>query len=299
MGYGTYSFDDRTVRATNSGFYTKTVHEVTAHKMDSEMNPMGVKIRESRDSQEHPNTVSVLLALDLTGSMYDVPEYLVRDGLPHTIEKLMQGGISDPQLLFIGVGDHEYDRAPLQVGQFESSDELLDKWLTKVWLEGRGGGNEGESYLLAWYFGAYHTALDSLEKRGKKGYLITIGDEPTLKNIPGSALDKLMGGQHNNNYSAIELLKKAQEKYNVYHIHVTDTSRGADPEIIGGWKQLIGDNLTVLDNHKLVAATISKIIVENEKKYDDAKNDAPQIDDIENDVDQPYTEKPKNENKFL
>ena len=34
-----------------------------------------------------------------------------------------------------------------------------------------------ESYELAMYFMARHTALDCHEKRGKRGYLFIIGDE--------------------------------------------------------------------------------------------------------------------------
>ena len=34
----------------------------------------------------------------------------------------------------------QVDAAPLQVGQFESTAELMDQWLTWTYLEGRGGG---------------------------------------------------------------------------------------------------------------------------------------------------------------
>ena len=84
--------------------------------------------------------------------MGHVPHALVQDGLPHIMETILKKGVEDPQVLFLAIGDHTCDEAPLQVGQFESSDELLDRWLTDVYLEGHGGGNDGESYMLAWYF---------------------------------------------------------------------------------------------------------------------------------------------------
>lgn len=268
MGYGSYSMEDRTTRAFKSGYYEKSVHEVTSSSMKDIMNPLNVHIRESKDSDDHPNTVPIIIGLDLTGSMYNVPSYLVKDGLPNIMNKILQSGISDPQVLFIGIGDHEYDKSPLQVGQFESSDDLLDKWLTSVWLEGGGGGNDGESYLLAWYFAAYHTQIDSFDKRGKKGILITIGDEPTLKTISGYSLDMIMGGQHKDTYTAIELLEKAKEKYHVFHIHVTDTSRGSNERTLGGWKQLLGNNFIILNDHKLIANKIPMLIAETNKMID-------------------------------
>ncbi|STD12570.1 hypothetical protein [Chryseobacterium carnipullorum] len=36
---------------------------------------------------------------------------------------IIQGGVPDPALLFLGIGDHECDAYSLQVGQFESGDE--------------------------------------------------------------------------------------------------------------------------------------------------------------------------------
>src|SRR5690606_5631209 len=95
-------------------------------------------------------------------------------------------------VLFLAIGDHETDSAPLQVGQFESGDAELDLWLTRTWLEGKGGANSGESYLLAWYFASKFTKLDSLDKRGQKGFLFTIGDEPGLSILPKRAINEIM-----------------------------------------------------------------------------------------------------------
>ncbi|MGR9053887.1 MAG: hypothetical protein ACU84J_14670, partial [Gammaproteobacteria bacterium] len=174
MGYGSYSLEQRTIRSEKLGYTTKSAREIFRQRsINSSMNPYGVRLRESRDSAEHPNSLSIVLALDVTGSMGSIPHHLVKQGLPHIMGNIMQHGIKDPQLLFLAVGDHECDRSPLQVGQFESNDELLDKWLTDVFLEGGGGGNEGESYLLAWYFAAFHTAIDCFEKRREKGFLFT------------------------------------------------------------------------------------------------------------------------------
>ena len=267
MGGGTYSTVDRKLRSKDFGYDTKSVNEIFVERnINSAMSPYGVKIREARDSAEHPNSVPIILALDVTGSMGSVPHYLVKEGLPHIMDSIIQKGISDPQLLFLAVGDHECDSSPLQIGQFESSDALLDMWLTKVYLEGGGGGNAGESYLLAWYAAAYHTALDSWEKRKQKGFLFTIGDEPTLKNLPSNVLKKLLGdGQYQDFTSAATLLDKARETYDVYHLHVIQTSAGSSLSTQSEWKQLMGDNLILVNDVKSISKIISDIVVEKSK----------------------------------
>lgn len=238
----------------------------SGRQINNSMNPHGVKIRESRDSADHPNSLAIVLGLDETGSMGSVPHFLVKEGLPNLMDKIIKGGVADPQVLFLGIGDHECDNAPLQVGQFESNDELLDKWLTDVYLEGRGGGNDGESYLLAWYFAAYHTAIDCLEKRGRKGYCITIGDEPTLRTVPETFLRRLMGEGQYQTFSALELLDKAREKYLVHHIHIRETGAGSSRFTMDGWKQLLSDGLHIAERRSDVADIIASIILSGEAK---------------------------------
>lgn len=267
MGYGSYSSSARLTRAAAMGYSTKSAGEIfTQRSINNAMNPYGIKIRESRDSKEHPESISIIIALDVTGSMGSVPHYLVREGLPHIVDSIIKGGVADPQILFLGIGDHECDSAPLQVGQFESSDELLDKWLTDVFLEGGGGGNDGESYLLAWYFAAFHTSIDCFEKRKRKGFLFTIGDEPVLNEIPAPALKGIMGDGQYKDYTADQLFNKAREHYNVYHIHIMETQSGSRQEVINGWKQRLHENLLVAKRHEEVAGIISSKIIQGSDK---------------------------------
>ena len=271
MGYGSYSSSSRSVRAAAAGYHSKSVDEIfTSREVEKELDPVGVSIRESRDSEEHPNSVPIIIGLDVTGSMGTVPHHLVKDGLPTMVTSIIESGVPDPQILFLAIGDHECDKSPLQAAQFESSDELLDKWLTKVFIEGGGGGNAGESYHLAWYFAAYHTATDNLDKRNQKGILITIGDEPVLKNLPVAVLKKIMGTSDISNkhsFSAAELLEKARESYEVYHLHIMQGWNGKRQEVIDGWKQIMGDNLVTVQDYHQVAETISKIVSDVTKKY--------------------------------
>ena len=261
MGWGYYSVDERAARAAAVGYGSKSAREIfTQRNINAAMNPHGVRVRESRDSGEHPNAVAIILALDVTGSMGSIPHHLVKEGLPTIMGRIIQSGTPDPQLLFLAVGDHECDQSPLQVGQFESSDALLDKWLTSVYLEGGGGGNAGESYLLAWYFAAFHTSTDCFEKRGQKGFLFTIGDEPTLAEVPASSLERLMGQGQQQSWSALELLDRARQRYHVFHLHISETSAGSRQETKDGWKQLMGDQLIILEQHEEVSRVIPELI---------------------------------------
>lgn len=269
MGHASYSTSDRLSRATKAGFTTLSFATMdsaftqnTKREMHDEMNPKDVSFRESRDSEAHPNTIPIQFYLDVTGSMGSIPLEMIKEGLPKLMGSLTQNGVADAALMFGAIGDHEYDHCPLQVAQFESGDAELDLWLTRTYLEGGGGGNAGESYPLAWYFAAHHVKTDAFDKRGKKGFVITIGDEPYLKNFPQSVIKEIMGktaaGQ--TGYSAEELLAAAQKKNHVYHIHMNHGSRSS-----GAWKELLGDNLIEITDHTTVAKVISDLILSHKE----------------------------------
>lgn len=279
MGHSSYSMDSRHTRSVAQGYTTRSRDEIFTQqkekKMHKDMDPKGVMIRESNDSEAHPNTIPILLFLDVTGSMGHIPHEMIKEGLPTLMGSLTQNGVPDAALMFGAIGDHETDTCPLQVGQFESGDAELDMWLTRTYLEGNGGGNGGESYLLAWYFAANHTRTDSFSKRNKKGFLFTIGDEPCLRNLPVSAVISIHGKARNEiaqgSYSAEELLAEAQKMYNVYHIFLEHGGRTCD----AAWKQRMGDNLIIIDDHTKVSRVISDVILSQSKIAAPTKKTSP------------------------
>lgn len=271
MGYTSYSNSSRDERVKNfasstgvnmmrgaslSASDTAKVFKQNAlgHAHES-MSPMGLQFRECRDSETHPQTVSIIVALDVTGSMGKIPKDFVANGLPTMMSTIIQRGTLDASVCFLAIGDHESDKAPVQVGQFESGDAELDLWLTRTWLEGNGGGNDGESYALAWYTAARHTKTDSCEKRNTKGFLFTIGDEPVLPNYPASALKGIYGESEmlQGNITAEQILKEAQSCYNVYHIAL-----GHRGEVF--WKSLLGQNYLMCDDYTKIPKLIAEII---------------------------------------
>lgn len=205
--------------------------------------------RQLKESEEHPTSLPIIISLDVTDSMGVIPEYLIKFGFleylikfgfPEIMKKIMDEGIEHPQVCFLGIGDHYTDIAPIQVGQFESSDELLDKWLKIIWLEGHGG----ESYSLAWYFAARHTSIDSLLKRGQKGILITIGDEPCHGTLSRESIKSLFGDtlEGVRDIEASQILKEAQESWHVYHINLQDYM-GRKPSVQESWRKYLGERV--------------------------------------------------------
>ncbi len=262
MGNSSYSSSDRNTRAVSNAYYSAPVDQIFTqqkeHKAHDLMLPKNILVRECRDSEAHPNATPIQLYLDVTGSMGHIPHEMIKDGLPTLMGTLTQNGVPDAALMFGAIGDHECDRCPLQVAQFESGDAELDMWLTRTWLEGNGGGNAGESYLLAWYFASKHVKTDAFDKRKQKGFVFTIGDEPCLKNLPVTAVKGIMGdtavGQ--GNYTREELLAAAQEQNHVYHIHINH-GRNCD----SAWRELLGQNLKEIEDYKTVSKVISDIIL--------------------------------------
>lgn len=208
------------------------------------MNPKGVKARESRDSADHPNALPIVFALDVTGSMGKIPEALARHELPHFMKLLTDTGVQDPQLLFMAVGDATCDSASLQVGQFESTAELMDQWLTWSFLEGGGGGQNTESYELALYFLAEHTDTDHWVKRKKRGYLLMTGDELPYPAVSKHQVEALIGDALDADIPTEAVVAALQEKFEPFFL-IPDLARRERCE--RRWRDLLGDHVICLE----------------------------------------------------
>ena len=133
MGGGSYSYNTSIVRASNVYASMDRNEVFTSTSLNPQMDIKN-KVRECVDSEEHPNAFPIIIGLDVTGSMGRIPYELITSGLPQIMKKIMDEGVKDPQVCFFGIGDSRSDTSPLQVGQFESSDELMEKWLKLVYL---------------------------------------------------------------------------------------------------------------------------------------------------------------------
>jgi hypothetical protein len=234
------------------------------------MNPFGVRHRESRDSGNHPDSHAVAVLFDVTGSMQAVPRIL-QANLPRLMDLLLHRGyLADPQILVGGIGDATCDHAPLQVGQFESGVEI-DEDLSRLYLEGGGGAHITESYELALYFMARHTAIDCFEKRGRRGYLFVIGDEMPYKAVKRSEVKHVIGDQLQANIPVEEVIAELQRRYHVYFIIPRLTHHWDNREVHDRWVQLLGQNVLRLEDPagicELIASTIG--LVEGRIGHDD------------------------------
>lgn len=191
-------------------FYTQT-------KIHKDLKPYKV-VRECCDSEEHPNTIPVIIGLDVTGSMGRACVKTAQS--LNTIITSLYDKFNDIEFMIMGIGDLAYDSAPIQASQFES-DVRIAEHLDKVYMEHGGGGNGFESYTAAWYFGLHHTKLDCW-KRGKKGIIITMGDEPLNPYLPKYPLEKITGDNLEADVETKDLYELTKEKFDIYHIAIDD-----------------------------------------------------------------------------
>ena len=189
-----------------------------ARSLDPTLSPYKV-MRECRDSDEHPNTVPVIFGIDVTGSMGTATAKVAKE-INVIMTQTLETTTDDVEFMVMGIGDLYCDNAPVQISQFES-DIRIAEHLDKVWFEAGGGGNGYESYTAAWYMGSRHCDCDCW-KRGKKGIIITIGDEPLNPYLNKYDINKHIGDNVEGDVETEALLKETLEKFDVYHLAIND-----------------------------------------------------------------------------
>jgi hypothetical protein len=265
MGHGNYSYAAHAAltadRAHKSG--SEVFSQTQCHAL---MNPKGLKVRECRDSADHPNSLGIAFALDVTGSMGDIPHLLAKQELPNFMKLLTACGVTDPQLMFMAIGDATSDRAALQVGQFESTAQLMDQWLTWSYLEGGGGGTGEESYELAFYVAAQHTDMDNWAKRKKKGYLFITGDELPYPAVSRHQIEGLMGEKLDEDIPIEEVIAAAAETYHLFFL-IPDLARRQRCE--ARWRELLGDHTICMESPVDACSVAAAIVALTEKLIPD------------------------------
>jgi hypothetical protein len=232
------------------------------------LDPRGLGVRESRDSEEHPDSNAIIISLDVTGSMDRVVRGIHAD-LPRLFELLVgHDCIPHPQVMFAAVGDATCDAVPLQVGQFES-DNRMDQNLENMILEGGGGGQKTESYELMLYVAARHTVTDCWAKRQHKGYLFMIGDEMAYDTVKADQVRRHIGIDPGADVPIDQIIDDVRLRYHVYFVIPGGASNGRDREVIGFWNRHLGqEHVLRLDHPRRTSECIARTIGMNEKMID-------------------------------
>lgn len=239
----------------------------TAFAIHPSLDPRGVTLRESRDSDEHPLATDITVAFDVTGTMGSIPHALQRK-LPELFGLLLRKDyVSDPQIMFSAIGDANCDHFPLQIGQWES-DNRLDENLENIILEGGGGGQKHETYELFMYFMARHTATDRWDKRGQKGYLFIIGDELAYSMIKRHQVASVIGDTLEADIPVEAIAAELRERFNVFFILPKGAAFGGDPQVLAFWRKLFGEGVLELDDPEAVCETIALTIGQMEDAID-------------------------------
>jgi len=260
MGGGRWTDTDWATYASRTVDRAATVDDIyTSRSLNKNLDPKGVKLRESCDSTDNPNSTAVIIALDVTGSMDRVLDSMAREGLKTVATEIYnRKPVSDPHIMFMGVGDVNYDDAPLQITQFEADIRIAEQ-LSKIYLERGGGGNDSESYILPWYFASMNTKIDCFEKRNKKGILFTVGDECPTPYLTASQIEEVLGEKPQfDKITAEELLIMASRQYEVFHLIVEEGSycSGHKDQVVREWTKLLGQHAIKLSDYTKMGEVI-------------------------------------------
>lgn len=250
MGNARWNNDDYQTYATATNYRSYSREKVFSHHIDHNLDPRnvrvgkgdrkGLQLRESIISETNPDPTPIILGLDVTGSMGEVAEQIAKDELPKLMTAIhQQQVVTDPHVMFMAIDDVHVipGTGALQVSYFEPDLKIIEQ-LRKMWLVNLGGGNDSESYDLAWYFAGKHTYLQNFEMTGKPGFLFTIGDEsfPTQTNS-ARELETVFGPGQYEAVTPLTALSMAQQKFQVFHISIV--KRGYR---LVGWDENLASN---------------------------------------------------------
>ena len=250
------SYSTRTVKG-------KSAAEVfTSHRLKEAYDPKLIDMRESCDSDLNPESTPIIIASDVTGSMGMTAHKLMQTGLNTLITEIYdRKPVSDPHIMVMAIGDAVYDQAPLQCTQFEA-DVCLAEQVRELWIESGGGANQGESYSGAHLFAAMKCNIDAAKKRGAKGFLFTIGDEPILDGYTRDQAEKFLGLDLQADMSAQDCVGLAQRYWEVFHICLINEGycRHDKAYAMSSWEKVLADRVIPLESVHSLAETVVSII---------------------------------------
>ena len=235
MGFGSYSASDWSkLKSSRNLSNTQSVEEIFKRTAcNPKFDPQFIGTRECFDSKEHPNTMPIVVGLDVTASMGYLAVEVATKALNEFIMKLYStGAVEDPALMCAAYGDYE-DISPLQVTQFESDIRIAEQ-LLELYFENHGNGEVVPTCL--WEFLSRHTNIDAVNKRLKKGFLFTIGDSANIRKDSVAETIKRVVGDDVPGATRESILDEVCQKFHVFHIMIGGEG---NKDILVGKKMLI------------------------------------------------------------
>jgi len=247
---------DRKANKVDDFAYTRSATKVHKNLDPLRINKKADSKLESRDSKEHPNSTPVLISFDVTGS--NINRAVVAQKKLPALMDLLKKYLPDAQVAFAANDDYKVEGTnSIQISEFES-DNRADDHLRKIWLVGNGGGNSQESYELILYAAARKVSLDSIDKRGKKGYLFMYADERIPTSVLKGEVKDVFGDALEADIPVKEIIEEAQRNFNVFLLW---PHGGYIPDARAQYEKLFGeDNVITLEDPSLICEVIASTI---------------------------------------
>ena len=220
MGHGSYSAADWSRLKNSKGISeSSTANDIfSGNKANEKYLPRFIRVRESRDSEDSPESTPIIIGFDSTGSMGYLAAEIAKNSLNKTATMILEKRpVTDPHIMCAAFTSPSYNLS-MQVTQFEADIRVVEQLLDFV----LAGGNMYSYDALVWYFALKHTSTDCYEKRRKKGFLFCIddevGDNGGIVILSGKAIAQTFGDENEKDYKTKELAALVSEKYEVFHI---------------------------------------------------------------------------------
>lgn len=225
MGHGSYKASDWQKLKNSRGLNASSTADdiFRSNSVQEKYLPEFITVRESRDSEDSPQSTPIIIGFDSTGSMGYLAAEIAKNSLNKTATMILEKRpVTDPHIMCAAftepkTGDVNYI-IPMQVTQFEADIRVVEQL-----LEFRLGGSNRYSYdPLVWYFAWKHTSIDCFEKHGRKGFIFCIGDEigdnGSIDIFKRDDIKFTFGDSDSPNFKTKQLAALAGEKYEIFHI---------------------------------------------------------------------------------
>ena len=242
---------------SSSGFHSSPLADRTFDRSDiRDLDPSLLPLNRTL---ECTTKNSIVIALDITGSMGDSAK-LLYDKLPMLWGQLeQQGYLKDFSISFAAVGDCTSDGAPFQVCDF-AEGKTLDGWIERLYLEGGGGQELTESYEMLAHFYANKVRFTHPKAEATKPFFFIIGDEAPYPSVDASQVRQHFGGKAQGDTSTKRVFEQVAEKYTFKHIHVPYGDAASDRWVADQWRGYIGHDFMKVSEPKAVVDVLLGVV---------------------------------------